>query len=250
MSLRQHVNLTKERIRWRSGFIEQQITTFPYIIPLTSGPSVAAPAVTSSGVAVPWTVTMTPEPQAINTLRSKVVVNTQWVDLSITGGSEPSPLYFTAFIVQLQEKCANQVYTETSNMTVLNKDSDYCCPDSAVPAVASGYGCYLNNSRFKIIKRMELCTLGATIGWPGGPPGVSQDTQGLGAALKRTQHKINYGNTVLKSTGDSATSNTLEYADLEPKHKRFIVLFSDNSVLDNQYPNVAMSCLTTGYAAE
>jgi len=250
MSLRQHVNLNKERIRWRSGFIEQQITTFPYIIPLTSGPSTSNPAQTSAGLAVPWDITMTTEPQVTNQLRSKVVVNSQWLDLSITGGNEPSPLYLTAFIVQLQPKCATQTYADTFNMTSLDKDSDYCCPDSAVPGVASGYGAYLNSSRFKIIKRMEFCTLGPTIGWPGGPPAVSQNTQGLGAAVRRSQHKLSYGNTVLKSTGKSADSQDLEYAEIDAKHKRFIVIFSDNSIIDNQYPNVALSCLTTGYAAE
>jgi len=250
MSLRQHVNLNKERIRWRSGFTETPITTFPFIIPLTSGPSIVNPAITSAGTAVPWTVTMTTEPQAINTLRSKVVVNSQWLDLSITGGTEPSPLYLTAFIVQLQPKCALQTYYETTNMTVMNKDSDYCCPDTVVPGVASGYGPYLNSSRFKIIKRMEFCTIAPNIGWPGGPVATSGTDQGLGAALRRSQHKLSYGNTVFKSTGSNADTNDLEYGELDPKHKRFVVIFSDNSVLDGQYPNVALSCLTTGYAAE
>jgi len=249
MSLRQHVRLNKERIRWRSGFIESQITTFPFIIPLTSGPSIVNPAQTSAGTAVPWTVTMTTEPQAINTLRSKVVINSQYLDLSITGGNEPSPLYLTAFIVHLMPKCALQTYYETSNMTTFNKDSDYCCPDSVVPGVASGYGAYLNSSRYKIIKRMEFSTVADSIGWPGGPPGGNTGS-GLGAALKRSQHKLSYGNTVLKSTGSNADTNDLEYGEIDPKHKRFIVIFSDNSVLDGQYPNVALSCLTTGYAAE
>jgi len=201
-------------------------------------------------VAVPWSVTMTTEPQTINTLRSKVVVNNQWLDMSITGGNEPSPLYLTVFIVQLMPKAANQTYAETFNMTSMNKDSDYCCPDViAVPPVASGYGAYLNTSRYKIIKRMEFSTMGATIGWPGGPPGGNTGS-GLGAALKRSQHKLSYGNTVLKSTGDGASSNDLEYAEIDPKHKRFIVIFSDNNVIDNQYPNVALSVLTTGYSAE
>ncbi len=250
MSLRQHITLNKERIRWRTGFTERQITTFPFIIPLTSGPSTTNPAQTSAGTAVPWEVTMTTEPQAINTLRSKVVVNSQWLDLSVTGGNEASPLYMTAFIVQLQPKSALQTYYETSNMTVLAKDSDYCCPDTVVPGVASGYGAYLNSSRFKIIKRMEFCTVGPTIGWPGGPPAVSQNTQGLGAALRRSQHKLSYGNTVLKSTGKQADSQDLEYGEIEAKHKRFIIIFSDNSVVDNEYPNVALSSLITGYAAE
>jgi len=249
VSLKRHVELDKERLRWRSGFIEQQMTTFPYIIPLTSGPSPTNPAICSDGNAVPWTVTMTAAPQNINTLRSKVVINNQWLDLTINGGNEPSPLYVTAFVVQLQEDVAEQVYSETTQMSVLNKDSDYCNPDSIVPGVSSGYGAYLNSARFKIIERLEMCTIGPTIGWPGGPPGGNVGA-GLGAALHRKQFKLNYGNTVLKSSGSGATSNTLEYSKIPAKHKRFVVIFTDNSTLDGQYPNVALSCLTTGYAAE
>lgn len=219
------------------------------IIPLTSGPSTISPATTNT---VPvkscvWDTTMTSAPQYSNVLRSKVVVNTQWVDLSITGGTEPSPLYMTAFVVQLQEGTATQVYAETSGMTSLTRDVDFCTPLNGV--VDSGYGPYLNNSRFKIIKRLEFSTLGATIGWPGGPPGGNTGS-GLGAFLKRTQFKLNYGNTVLKSTGDAATSSSMQYAEVPAKHKRFIVIFSDNSLVDSQFPNVAMSSLITGYAAE
>ena len=85
------------------------MTSYPFIIPLTSGPSTTAPAITSSGNAVTWDVTMTSHPQDISSLRSKVVVNTQWIDLSVTGGNEASPLYMTGFVVQLQEKTAREV---------------------------------------------------------------------------------------------------------------------------------------------
>lgn len=248
VAIKRQLNLNKQRLRWRCGFTEIPVTAYPMIIPLTSGPATTGPALTSTGVAVTWDVTMTAHPQDINTLRSKVVVNSQWIDLSITGGSEPSPLYFTAFVVQLQDDTASQVYTETTNMTTLVKDVDYCCPINNVGA-DSGYGAYMNNARFKILDRMEFSTMGATIGWPGGPPGGNTGS-GLGAALKRRQFKLNYGNTVLKSTGDGATSQSLPYAEIDPKHKRFIVLFSDNSNLDGQYPNVAFSSLITGYAAE
>ncbi|AXH78995.1 MAG: hypothetical protein [Circular genetic element sp.] len=248
VSIRQQLNLNKERIRWRCGFSEYAMTSYPFIIPLTSGPSTASPAVTSSGNAVTWDVTMTSHPQDISSLRSKVVVNTQWIDLSVTGGNEASPLYITGFVVQLQEKTAREVYAETVQMSTLTRDRDFATPINSVGA-DSGYGAYLNNARFKIIKRLEFCTLGPTIGWPGGPPGGDVGS-GLGAAVHRTQFKLNYGNTVLKATGDGATSNDLPYDKIASKHKRFIILFSDNSLLDNEYPNVAMSSLITGYAAE
>lgn len=220
------------------------------IIPLTSGPSTANVAQTNTGVNVGWSLTMTDRPQDTPFLRNKAVVNTQWVDLSITGGNEPSPLYFTAFLVQLQEDTATQVYQETNNMTALTQNADYCAPQqAAAPALESGYGPYLNSDRFKILKRMEFSTMGATIGWPGGPPGGNVGP-GLGAALRRTQFKINYGNTTFKSTGEGAQLQTMPYAEIDPKHKRFLILFSDNSSLDLQFPNVAMSSLITGYSAE
>ena len=68
--------------------------------------------------------------------------------------------------------------------------------------------------------------------------------------MKRCQFKVPYGNTVLKSTGQQATGSGLAYSEIAPEHKRFIVIFSNNSALDGQFPNVAMSCLTTGYACE
>jgi len=251
VSLKRHLDLTKQRCRWQCGFTEIQITAYPMIIPLTSGPSTATVAQTNTGVNVGWNLTMTDRPQDTPFLRNKAVVNTQWVDLSITGGDEPSPLYFTAFLVQLQEDTATQVYAETNGMTALTQNADYCCPQqSAAPALESGYGAYLNSDRFKILKRMEFCTLGPTIGWPGGPPGVSQNTQGLGSAVRRQQFKINYGNTTFKSTGEGAQLQTMPYSEIDPKHKRFLILFSDNSSLDLQFPNVAMSSLITGYSAE
>lgn len=249
VALKRHLTLNKERIRWQCGFSESSVSAYPMIIPLTSGPSTISPAVTNT---VPvkscvWNTTMTAYPQDSSALRSKVVVNTQWIDLSVTGGNELSPIYVTGFVVQLQEKTASQVYAETVNMSDLTRDVDFCTPLNGV--VDSGYGPYLNNSRFKIIKRLEFSTMGATIGWPGGPPGGNTGSS-LGAFMKRTQFKLNYGNTVLKSTGDAATSSTLQYAEIDPKHKRFIILFSDNNLVDSQFPNVAMNSLVTGYAAE
>lgn len=245
-AINKHLSLTKERIRWHCGFAERQITAYPYVIPLTSGPSSSTPALTSTGVPVPWTVTMTAKTQNDETLRNKAVANTQWVDLSISGGDEPEPLYFTAFLVQLQEDTASQVYFETSNMATLTRGTDFMTPNVAGGVTDSGYGPYLNNDRFKILKRMEFCTLGPTIGWPGGPPGGNMGG-GLGAAVRRTQFKINYGNTTFKSTGQMASLQSLPYAEIDPKHKRFIVIFSDNNLDNFKYPTVVMSSLITGY---
>lgn len=249
VAIQRQLTLKKERIRWHCGFSEKYATAYPMIIPLTSGPSTTSPAVTNTTppVSCVWNTTMTAYPQDSGALRSKVVVNTQWIDLAITGGNEPSPLYLTAFLVQLQEKTATQVYAETTNMSTLTRNVDFCTPLNGV--VDSGYGPYMNNSRFKILKRLEFSTIAAGAGWPGGPPGGNTGS-GLGAALKRTQFKVNYGNTVLKSTGNAATSESMQYAEIDPKHKRFIVIFSDNNLTDSEYPAVAMSSLVTGYAAE
>ena len=106
IAIKQHLNLTKERMRWHCGFTDVAVTAYPLIIPLTSGPSQVAPAALNNLVAlpVPWNVTMTPSPQNNTALRSKVVVNKQYIDLTIKSATEPDPLQFTAFIVQLQEK--------------------------------------------------------------------------------------------------------------------------------------------------
>ena len=250
VSVKRQLSLTKQRCRWQCGFTEIPVTAFPMVIPLTSGPSTSNVATTNTGQPVGWTTTMTDRPQDTPFLRNKAVINTQWVDLSITGGNEPSPLYFTAFLVQLQEDTATQTYVETSKMQTLVKDTDYCCPNNVGSTLNSGYGAYMNSARYKILKRMEFCTLGPTIGWPGGPPGTGGTDSGLGAAVRRHQFKINYGNTTLKSAGSGAQLQTMPYDEIDPKHKRFLVLFSDNSLLDSQFPNVAVSSLITGYSAE
>lgn len=249
VSIKRHLNLTKQRMRWHCGFSEIAINEYPLIIPLTSGASNVSPAVTNTipPKSMVWNSTMTAKPESDATQNSKVVVNTQWVDMAITGGTEPSPLYHTAFLVQLQESCASQVYNETVNMSTLFRNRDYATPSNAL-GVDSGFGPYLNNDRFKILKRLEFSTVAAGAGWPGGPP--SNDGPGLGAAVRRTQFKINYGNTVFTSTGNDADQNTLNYAEIDPYKKRFIILFSDNELSDGEFPNVAISSLVTGYAAE
>lgn len=249
VSIKRHLNLTKQRMRWHCGFSEIAMNEYPLIIPLTSGASNVSPATTNTTPAqsMVWNSTMTASPESDATQMSKVVVNTQWVDMAITGGTEPSPLYHTAFLVQLNEKCASQVYNETVNMSTLFRHRDYATPNNAA-GIDSGFGPYLNSDRFKIIKRLEFSTVAAGTGWPGGPP--SNDGPGLGAAVRRTQFKINYGNTVLTSTGNDADQNTLNYSEIDPHKKRFIILFTDNDLLDGEYPNVAISSLVTGYAAE
>lgn len=249
LSIKRHLNLSKQRMRFHMGFTEHALNTYPYIVPLSNGPSTSTPAVTNgtTPVSCVWNTTMTPAPQDLNTSRSKCVINTQWVDLSITGGTEPNPLYHTVFLVQLQEDCAEQVYAETASMSSLVRDVDYVTPLNGL--LDSGYGAYMNSSRFKIIKRMEFSTIAANIGWPGGPPSDNSGA-GLGAAVRRTQFKINYGNTVFKSSGSGSSLQSLEYSELDPSKKRFLVIFNDNALTDGEYPNIAVSSLITGYAAE
>ena len=77
VAIKQHLNLTKERMRWHCGFTDVSITSYPLIIPLTSGPKNLSPAQMNTVIAtpVPWNATMTPTPQNLGTLRNKVVVN-------------------------------------------------------------------------------------------------------------------------------------------------------------------------------
>lgn len=250
IAIKNHLNLTKQRMRWHCGFVGLAINSYPLIIPLTSGPSTTNPAVINNltSTSLPWRVVMTPEPQSTTALRSKVVVNKQYVDLTITSGTENSQLQFTAFVVQLQEKVAQQTYTKTAGMTGLVSDEDYCNPKTAL-GVDTGYGPYVNNQKFRVIKRLEFETFSGASGGAGGSTGnVGQGTRS--GIIHRTQMKLNYGSTLFKSSGDGDSSATLEYADINPEQKRFIVIFSDNSLADLQYPTVSMSSLITGYAAE
>jgi len=250
VAIKQHLNLTKERMRWHCGFTGVAVTSYPLIIPLTSGPSTVAPANLNNlpALPIPWNVTMTPSPQNNTVLRSKVVVNKQYIDLTIRSGTENDPLQFTAFMVQLQAKTASQTYTDTGGMTALTRDDDYVTPLNSL-SQDSGYGAFMNNSKYRIIKRLEFETLGGASGGAAGSTGNTGKGTRTGI-LHRCQAKLNYGSTIFKSSGAGESSSSLNYSEINPEQKRFIVIFSDNSLLDLQYPTVSMSSLITGYAAE
>lgn len=231
------------------------INSYPFIIPLTSGPSTANPASLNNigGTTVPWNVVMTPQPQHASSLRSKVVVNKQYVDLTVTAGNEDSLLQFTAFLVQLQPKVAQQTYADTSSMSSMTRDADFATPSTSL-GVDSGYGPYINNQRYKILKRLEFET-GGVAPSNSDPPQVGGSTGNVGRGTRswyamRTQFKVNYGSTVYKSSGDQENALTLEYSKINPEQKRFIVIFSDNGIGDLESPACSMSSLVTGYAAE
>ncbi len=250
VAIKKHLNLTKERMRWHMGFTGVAVTAYPLIIPLTSGPSSVASATLNNIVAlpVPWEVTMTPEPQTNSALRSKVVVNKQYIDLTINAGNENAQIQFTAFMVQLQPKTATQTYTDTAGMTALTRNEDFCTPLNSL-SQDSGYGAYINNQKYRIIKRLEFETFSGASGGAGGSTGnTGQGTRS--GILHRCQAKLNYGSTLFKSSGSGDSSATLNYADINPEQKRFIVIFSDNSLVDLQYPTVSLSSLITGYACE
>ena len=250
VAIKKHMNLTKPRIRWHCGFTDLPMTSYPLIIPLTSGPSQTNPAVVNSviGLPLPWVETFTPSPQDAPTIRSKVVVNKQYVDMTVKSNTENAPLSFTAFIVQLQEKVARQTYVDTSSMSTMVRGTDYITPLNSV-SQDSGYGAFINSSRYRIIKRLEFETLGGASGGAAGSTGNTGQGTRTGI-LHRAQAKLNYGSTLLKSAGAGASSQTLNYDDVNPEQKRFIVVFSDNSLLDLQYPSISVSCLTTGYSAD
>lgn len=254
IAIKKSLNLSKERIRWHCGFASINMTSYPLVIPLTSGPSTANPAAVNNvtGTTVPWNITMTSSPQDVQTIRSKVVVNKQYVDLTVTAGSENSLLHLTAFVVQLQPKAASQTYAATSSMSSLTRGQDFITPLNSL-GNDSGYGAYVNNARYKIIKRLEFETAGYAPSGYLNQPGASTGNVGRGTNgwyVKRTQMKLNYGSTLFKSTGSGASSQTLDYAEINPEQKRFIIIFSDNSLTDLEFPTVGMSSLITGYAVE
>ena len=183
-----------------------------------------------------------PGTDAAGNQRSTFVINKQYVDLTIMSGSEAALIQHTAFVVQLRDQTARQTYNDTAGMSSLTRGHDYCTPlSNTTPAVDSGYGAYINTDKFKIIKRLEFETAGSLgTAFPDKlHPGSSGDT-GRGTRtmqVRRAQFKLNYGSTVLKSAGDSnQDGGSLEYADINPEQKRFIVIFNNNSLLDGEYP--------------
>lgn len=252
IAMKKQLNLDKERCRWHCGFHGVSITNNALIIPLTSGPSSVNPAVVNNltGTSCVWNMTMTPIPQNSSVLRSKVVVNKQYVDLTITAGNEGSTTQFTAFLVQLQPKVAQQTYVATSGMTSLSINDDFAAPLTSLGA-NTGYGPYVNNQKYKIIKRLEFETGGFEHIHGAGTTATGNTGRGTRSwYLHRTQFKVNYGSTLMKSSGDGDSLSTLQYADINPEQKRFIIIFNDNNTLDLQYPTVNMSSLITGYTCE
>jgi len=194
---------------------------------------------------------MTTAPEYANTVRSKVVVNSQFIDMTITSGSEPSLLHLTAFIVKLQPKTATQVYKETGSMLNLTRDTDFSTSVNTL-GQDSGYGAYLNTSRFKIIKRLEFETQGSPGATLGNTAAGSNDT-GSGTrtlSCRRQQFKLNYGQTVMSSTGNGASSSTLTYDEIDPRHKHFIIIISNDSTVDGESPSLTFNSLISGYACE
>ena len=171
--------------------------------------------------------------------------------LAIKSGTEPSLLSFTAFLVQLKPEVATETYSETTQMTVLENDKDYC----SAPATTSdsGYGAFVNSTRYKILKRIELETStlagASTTNTNFSTGNVGQGTRSN--QIHRAQLRVNYGNTLIKAPagqGDNDDLDTVDYDDIKPESKRFLVIFSDNSFLDGQYPKISMSSLITGQA--
>lgn len=252
IGIKKHLNLTKERIRWHCGVVGASMTSYPLIIPLTSGPSVSSPAVINNiaSTPLPWNVTMTPSIQNVLTSRNKIIVNKQYVDFTITGGNENEILNYTAFLVQLNQRNATQTYTDTGSMSGMVRNEDFVTPTTAL-GVDTGYGAYINTDKYKIIKRLEFETAGA---WPLANPGNATGNTGRGTNswyLRRSQFKVNYGSTLMSSAGDgSSTGADLTYSDIKPEQKRFIIVFNNNSLTDLEYPTFSISSLITGHAIE
>lgn len=255
VAIKRQINVRREPVKWKCGFTNAVMDSYPFVIPLTSGPTSLASrqALLNNTAAtnVGWSYTMSNSVQNSGSNRSKCFVHKQYVDLAIKSGTESALLSFTAFLVQLKPEVATETYTETTQMTVLENDKDYCSAPSST--ADSGYGAYVNSTRYKILKRIELETQSIT---DDSISSVGRTTGNVGQGsrmnqLHRAQLRVNYGNTLIKAPagqGDNDDLDTVDYDDIKPESKRFIVIFSDNSFLDGQYPKVSMSSLVTGQA--
>lgn len=253
VAIQRQIKHRREPVKWRCGFTFQTMDAYPFVIPLTSGPTsvLSQQALLNNTAAATcgWSYTMSNFPQSSGDNRSKCYVHKQYVDLAIHSGTESALLNYTAFLVQLKPEVATEVYSATGQMKTLVNDQDYCTAPGVAPN--TGYGAFMNSTRYKILGRVELETQSvvdnsiSSVGRPTGNTGRGTRTN----QIHRQQFRLNYGNTLLKAPagqGTNADLDDIKYDDISPAHKRFIVIFSNNSSIDGQYPKVSMSSLITG----
>lgn len=211
---------------------------YPLIVPLTSGPSLTAPAESNNTPKdlLQWTKVFNTAGVSPTATRQNLKLYSQYVDVILEPGNEEDMLIHTLFLVKLRNEggIARRTYNDTSGMQVMGDDKDFC-----TNAQRDGAQAWLNPERYHIIKRWELHTVGDEKIEP--TPGAAGIIQNMSGAINRFGFKINYGGRHLRVSGNDTTVQNIHYNDMEPEDKYFLVVFSDNSRLDLENPLLSVS---------
>ena len=262
-ALRRELTIMKHPVTYGGGFKNVSIKsgdTSPMIIPLSSGPKQGtlntAEANDGSAVFSPtdcsWRVTMS-NLGSTTQIRDGLKIWRQYVTMQLAPGNESAYINHQLFLVKLQADVATDVYAETNDMTTMVKHRDYYCQDIETAATAHAqFGVFLNTSRYKIIKKWNLHTVG-------GNDHISDVYRPSKPTVKFT---CNYGGTMVRATGggpsgesngaavevagDRTNLESITYDDIDPRHKYFLVAFNDNEPADFEYPTLSMSWLVKG----
>lgn len=211
---------------------------YPLVVPLSSGPGAAGSATTnnSPGDTMVWEKVFNYGGPIQNETRQNLKLYSQYVDVILEPGNEEDILVHTIFLVKLRndEGQAQRVYNDTANMSSLGVGQDFTTNQQRLGAQA-----WLNPERYEIHKRWEMHTCGDEKVEP--TPGGAGIIQNMSGAINRWGFKLNYGGRHLRATGLSTEVSNINYNDIAPEDKYFLIAFSDNSTLDLENPLLSVS---------
>lgn len=222
-----------------SASYSSRTDAYPLIIPLSSGPSLTAPAESNNTPAdyLAWNKCFNTAGANPTATRQNLKLYSQYVDCILEPGGEEDMLIHTLFLVKLNNAegiGARRTYNDTTGMTSMTVVEDFVSNSQR-----DGAQVWLNPERYNIIKRWELHTVGDEKIEP--TPGAAGIIQNMSGAINRFGFKINYGGRHLRVTGSQSTIQNIQYNDIAPEDKYFLVAFSDNSRLDLENPKLSVS---------
>lgn len=211
---------------------------YPLIVPLSSGPSTAGSATTNNtpSDSVVWEKVFNYGGPTPNETRQNLKLYSQYVDVILEPGNEEDMLIHTIFLIKLRndQNQAMRTYNDTVGMSIFSVGEDFTTNQQRLGAQA-----WLNPERYEIHKRWEMHTCGDEKIEP--TPGASGVIQNNSGAINRWGFKISYGGRHLRASGVNTEISNVQYGDIAPEDKYFLVAFSDNSRLDLQNPLLSVS---------
>lgn len=250
---------TREQVSWRMGCINASLAGgYPLVVPLTSGPGTntgkTAQLNNVGSTDVQWDCTMTGVLQNDMLNKSKCFLYKQYVDFVIESGTDATTQQYTIYLVSLRPDTAQLTYNETSNMTSLLPDRDFSVPPSDTTVGDFVHlGAYLNPRAYKIHHKWT-CNTQSTA--DEGIASVARDSSNTTNQHNRFQCTVNYGGTTLASRGDTTSGSlddtiaNIDYADIPPHKKRFLIVFSDSNTQDDvNHSLFSMNSIISGATA-